>query len=200
MTTARKIALPISRWPRSFRWQPSRASTAPAPPSTRDSVDEQCARTLCHVARRAIEYEQVRRLPETPVRIRQLVTGVLMNGRMLGFVLDPASPNCVAPGKRPVHASNTFLVQQDGRSVLVGGRPNAHWQVQTNLQVLTRVLDWGMDVDAAVVASRFTLGDQLAMGAMRGTRLLTVATMRRYPAHLWALQASFARFCQHWRR
>jgi gamma-glutamyltranspeptidase / glutathione hydrolase len=91
-------------------------------------------------------------------------TGVLMNGRMLGFDLDPTSPNCVAPGKRPVHTLNTFLVQQDGQSVLVGGTPGAHWQVQTNLQVLTNVLDWGMDVDAAVVAPRFTLGEQLATG------------------------------------
>lgn len=91
-------------------------------------------------------------------------TGVLMNGRMLGFDLDPTSPNCLAPGRRPVHTLNTFVVHKDGQPVLVGGTPGAHWQVQTNLQVLTNVLDWGMDVVDAVAAPRFTLGAQLSAG------------------------------------
>ncbi|HEX8969205.1 MAG TPA: gamma-glutamyltransferase family protein [Chloroflexota bacterium] len=91
-------------------------------------------------------------------------TGVLMNGRMQAFQLDPRSPDCLAPGKRPVHTLNTFLVQKNGHSVLVGGTPGAHWQVQTNLQVLNNVLDWGMDVDEAIVAPRFTLGEQLTTG------------------------------------
>jgi gamma-glutamyltranspeptidase / glutathione hydrolase len=91
-------------------------------------------------------------------------TGVLMNGRMLGFDLDPSSPNCLAPRRRPVHTLNTYLVQKNGQPVLVGGTPGAHWQVQTNVQVLTNVLDWGMDVVEAVAAPRFTLGQQLSTG------------------------------------
>ncbi len=89
-------------------------------------------------------------------------TGVMFNNRMRGFDLDPKSPNCLAPGKRPVHTLNTYLVQKDGQPILAGGTPGAHWQVQTNLQVLTNVLDWGMDVEQAVFQPRFTLGDQLA--------------------------------------
>lgn len=90
-------------------------------------------------------------------------TGVFLNSRLQGFSLDPQSPNCLAPGKRPVHTLNAYLVQRDGETVLVGGTPGAHWQVQTNLQVLCNVFDFGMDLQAAVEAPRFTMGDQLGL-------------------------------------
>lgn len=91
-------------------------------------------------------------------------TGVLMNSRLQGFDLDPASPNCLAPGKRPLHTLNTYVVHRQGRPVLVGGTPGAHWQVQTNVQVLDNLLELGMDLELAVQAPRFTMGDQLATG------------------------------------
>ena len=91
-------------------------------------------------------------------------TGVLMNSRLLGFNLEDGHPNCLAPGKRPVHTLNNYLVQRDGEPVLVGGTPGAHWQVQTNLQVLNNALDFGMDPQAAADGPRFLIGDQLEVG------------------------------------
>jgi gamma-glutamyltranspeptidase/glutathione hydrolase len=91
-------------------------------------------------------------------------TGVLMNSRLLGFNLDADDPNCLAPGKRPVHTLNTYVVSRDGEPWLVGGTPGAHWQVQTNLQLLTNLLDFGMDLQSAIEAPRFTVGDQLVEG------------------------------------
>jgi gamma-glutamyltranspeptidase/glutathione hydrolase len=91
-------------------------------------------------------------------------TGVLMNSRLLGFNLDEGDPNCLAPGKRPIHTLNNYLVEKDGRPVLVGGTPGAHWQVQTNLQMLVNALDFGMDPQAAIEAPRFIIGDQLEVG------------------------------------
>jgi gamma-glutamyltranspeptidase/glutathione hydrolase len=88
-------------------------------------------------------------------------TGVLMNSRLLGFNLDENAPNCLAPGKRPVHTLNPYLVQRNGETVLVGGTPGANWQVQTNLQMLTSLLDFDMDVQQAIEAPRFLIGDQL---------------------------------------
>jgi gamma-glutamyltranspeptidase/glutathione hydrolase len=88
-------------------------------------------------------------------------TGVLMNSRALGFNLDDGHPNCLAPGKRPVHTLNPWMVQRDGQPVLVGGTPGAQWQVQTNLQILTNVIDFGMDIQRASEAPRFTIGHQL---------------------------------------
>jgi gamma-glutamyltranspeptidase/glutathione hydrolase len=92
-------------------------------------------------------------------------TGVLMNNRLRGFTLERGHPNRLAPGKRPVHTLNTYLVQRDGQTVLAGGTPGAHWQVQTNLQILTNVLDFGMDVQRAIEAPRFTMGGQTEAGS-----------------------------------
>jgi gamma-glutamyltranspeptidase/glutathione hydrolase len=91
-------------------------------------------------------------------------TGVLMNSRLLGFNLEPGHPNCLAPGKRPVHTLNTYVVEREGEPWLVGGTPGAHWQVQTNLQLLTNLLDFGMGLQEAIEAPRFTVGDQLDVG------------------------------------
>ncbi len=91
-------------------------------------------------------------------------TGALMNSRMLGFDLEAGHPNCLAPGKRPVHTLNTYVVRKPGAWDLVGGTPGAHWQVQTNLQILTNLLDFGMDLPNAIEAPRFTIGDQLVAG------------------------------------
>ena len=93
-------------------------------------------------------------------------TGVLMNSRLLGFNLEEGHPNCLAPGKRPVHTLNQYVVHKDGEAVLVGGTPGAHWQVQTNLQILTNVLDFGLDLQTAIEAPRFTIGDQLETGSL----------------------------------
>lgn len=82
-------------------------------------------------------------------------TGVLFNNRMTGFSLDPGSPNCLAPGKRPIHTLNTYLVCDNGRLRYVGGTPGGDVQVQTNAQVIVSLVDFGMTVQQAVEAPRW---------------------------------------------
>jgi gamma-glutamyltranspeptidase/glutathione hydrolase len=76
-------------------------------------------------------------------------TGVLLNNRMNGFTLEPGHPNTLAPGKKPAHTLNAYLLLRDGRPYIVGGTPGADYQVQTNLQVITNLVDHGMDVAEA---------------------------------------------------
>ncbi|MFB3907306.1 MAG: gamma-glutamyltransferase family protein [Candidatus Eisenbacteria bacterium] len=76
-------------------------------------------------------------------------TGILLNDRMRGFSLDPASPNLLAPGKRPVHTLHTWMVLNDGEPWLAGSTPGAETQVSTNLQVLRRALAGGGSALAA---------------------------------------------------
>ena len=89
-------------------------------------------------------------------------TGIMFNNRMRGFDLDPSSPNVLAPGKRPMHTLNTYVVLRDGQPWIAGGTPGAHFQVQTNLQVLTNVIDFGMSLQQAIDYPRWTIGEQSA--------------------------------------
>jgi gamma-glutamyltranspeptidase/glutathione hydrolase len=50
---------------------------------------------------------------------------------------------------------NPVMGFRDGRLVLVCGTPGADTQVQTNLQVISHVLDFGMRVNEAVEAPRW---------------------------------------------
>ena len=76
-------------------------------------------------------------------------TGVLLNNRMCGFTLEPGHPNDLAPGKKPAHTLNAFLLLRDGAPYIIGGTPGADYQVQTNLQVITHLLDHGMTIAEA---------------------------------------------------
>jgi gamma-glutamyltranspeptidase/glutathione hydrolase len=107
-------------------------------------------------------------------------TGVLFNNRMTGFSLDPASPNVLAPGKRTAHTLNAYLVtkgeggRQKGEETdektqasalaFVGGTPGADVQVQSNLQVICNVIDFGMNPQEAIEAARWQHGPVVTDG------------------------------------
>ncbi len=82
-------------------------------------------------------------------------TGVLMNNRMTGFSLDPRSPNVLAPGKKTLHTLNTWMVFKGDALWAVGGTPGADVQVQTNLQVVTQMVDWGRGPQEAIESPKW---------------------------------------------
>lgn len=82
-------------------------------------------------------------------------TGILLNNRLTGFSLDPASPNVLAPGKRPVHTLNAAMALRGGRPAFVFGTPGRHAQVQTNFQVAVGLLDFELGVQEAIEQPRW---------------------------------------------
>ncbi len=82
-------------------------------------------------------------------------TGILLNNRMTYWHLEEGHPNCLMPGKRVRHTMNPVIVTKDGRPVLTCGTPGADTQVQTNLQLVTHMLDFGMTPQEAVAAPRW---------------------------------------------
>ena len=84
-------------------------------------------------------------------------TGILLNNRVgRGFTLEEGHPNVLAGGKRTMHTLNCFLVADGGRPWLVGGTPGGDGQPQWNLQLLTNIIDHGLDLQAAIEAPRWT--------------------------------------------
>ena len=83
-------------------------------------------------------------------------TGIVMNNRLSGFVLDPAHPNALEPGKRTIHTLNSYMLFRDGRPFLAGGTPGGDDQVQVSLQVITGIVDYGLDVQEAIEAPRWS--------------------------------------------
>ena len=112
-------------------------------------------------------------------------TGILLNNRMRCFNLEADSPNQLAPGKRPMHTLNSWMLLRDGRPQIVGGTPGSFWQVQTNLQLISQLLDQGMALQGAVDAPRWTMGgptswSQAALSLEGRFGEETAAALRRY--------------------
>jgi gamma-glutamyltranspeptidase/glutathione hydrolase len=82
-------------------------------------------------------------------------TGIALTNRGYSFVLDEAHPNRIEPGKRPMHTLNCYLVTDGDALVLVGGTPGGDYQVQWNVQILTNLFDFGLNVQQAVEAPRW---------------------------------------------
>ena len=82
-------------------------------------------------------------------------TGILLNNRMTYWHLDEGHPNCLMPGKRVRHTMNPVIVPRNGEPFLICGTPGADTQVQTNLQLLTHIIDFGMTPQEAVEAPRW---------------------------------------------
>jgi gamma-glutamyltranspeptidase/glutathione hydrolase len=81
-------------------------------------------------------------------------TGVPMSNRMQAFNLNPASPNVLAGGKRPRTTLTPTVVMKDGRPFLAIGTPGGDSQDQQILLVLLNIIDFGLDVQAAIEAPR----------------------------------------------
>jgi gamma-glutamyltranspeptidase/glutathione hydrolase len=91
-------------------------------------------------------------------------TGVLLNNEMDDFTAAPGASNAFGlvgfeanlpgPGKRPLSSMSPTIVLKDGKPVLVTGSPGGSRIISTVLQVIVNVLDYQMDVAAAVAAPR----------------------------------------------
>ena len=90
--------------------------------------------------------------------------GYVLNNEMGDFNSRPGvtttrgrigtDPNLVAPGKRMLSSMTPTIVAKNGKPVLVTGSPGGRTIINTVLCVVTNVIDFGMDVRAAVDAPR----------------------------------------------
>ena len=87
-------------------------------------------------------------------------TGFLLNNEMHDFNMNPGvtdmngrigtPPNLIAPDKRMLSSMSPTLVLRDGEPFLATGSPGGRTIINTVLQIIVNVIDFGMDVQQAV--------------------------------------------------
>jgi gamma-glutamyltranspeptidase/glutathione hydrolase len=106
-------------------------------------------------------------------------TGILLNNRMRGFSLDPKSPNFLQSGKRPIHTLNAYVITRRGALAFVGGTPGGDIQVQTNLQVISQLIDFERDPQSAIEQPRWAWQPVRSTDPSPGTLSIEVLTEER---------------------
>ena len=91
-------------------------------------------------------------------------TGVLLNNELDDFTAAPGASNAFGlvgfeanlpgPGKRPLSSMSPTIVLKDGKPVLVTGTPGGSRIISAVVQIVVDVLDYKMDIAAAVAAPR----------------------------------------------
>nr|WP_245220257.1 gamma-glutamyltransferase [Pusillimonas caeni] len=85
-------------------------------------------------------------------------TGIIMQNRGNFFSLDDRHPNRLEPGKHTFHTIIPAMLLQEGAPVLTYGTMGGEGQPQTQAALLTRLIDFGFDVQQAVEAPRWLMG------------------------------------------
>ena len=82
-------------------------------------------------------------------------TGIVLHNRGSLFSLESDHPNALAPNKRPYHTIIPAMTTVNGELHLCYGVMGAFMQPQGHLQVISNVVDFGMEPQAALNALRF---------------------------------------------
>jgi gamma-glutamyltranspeptidase/glutathione hydrolase len=83
-------------------------------------------------------------------------TGFMLNGAMNWYDPRPGRPGSIAPSKRRFSSMSPTLVFEGDTPVMTLGAPGGAWIGVAIVQALLNVLDWGMTMQEAVSAPRFS--------------------------------------------
>jgi gamma-glutamyltranspeptidase/glutathione hydrolase len=85
-------------------------------------------------------------------------TGFALQNRGGGFTLEPGKPNTLRPRTRPLHTIIPAFMQKEGRHIAFGIMGGFN-QAQAHAQFVSNVVDFDMNIQAALEAARFTKRD-----------------------------------------
>ncbi len=82
-------------------------------------------------------------------------SSIMFHNRGSCFVAEPGHPNCIGPGKRPMHTIIPTMVKSAGKVTMPFGVMGAHYQPMGHTQVMLNMFAYGMDVQEAIDYPRF---------------------------------------------
>jgi gamma-glutamyltranspeptidase/glutathione hydrolase len=109
--------------------------------------------------------------------------GFVLHNRGGGFSLDPASPNIVAPHKRPFHTIIAGFVMKGGAPLMTFGNMGGSVQPETHAQHMVNLIDLGMNVQMTTDAARFTHNQNSNMLSLEANLFTLVGAALKAKGH-----------------
>jgi gamma-glutamyltranspeptidase/glutathione hydrolase len=81
-------------------------------------------------------------------------TGILLQNRGASFNLNDDHPNCIGPGKRPMHTIIPAMMLEKGEVTCSFGVMGGSYQSSGHAHVVCNTVDYGMDPQAAIDSPR----------------------------------------------
>jgi gamma-glutamyltranspeptidase / glutathione hydrolase len=89
-------------------------------------------------------------------------TGIVLQNRGASFTLDESAANRLEPRKRPLHTLIPAMLLRGGEPWTVFGAMGGHGQAQTHLQLVSGMVDFGLEPQPAIEAPRWISGRSIS--------------------------------------
>ena len=106
-------------------------------------------------------------------------TGINLQCRGRGFVVEEDHPNCVAGGKRPYHTIIPGFVTKDGNPLMSFGVMGGHMQAQGHVQMVVRIFVYMQNPQTACDAPRWYVSEDFRIALEPGFPDTVIEDLKR---------------------